>query len=173
MHWSYYSLALSHQYDLSFLCVQPLNVLFDWQNDYAYHKNTLRIILFHFLQVTMRDWEHTSLALTVSVCQTWLMVLFDLIGSAIWSQFYNTVVLSWTQLISNKVSAIQTSICKGQRSIDNLEHMVRTKKSTIRTVSTPHYLTFKHWEMHECVVSTVATDALVLKHQAIGIHNAD
>ena len=27
--------------------------------------------------------------------------------------------------------------------------------------------------MHVCVVRTVATDALVLKHQAISIHNAD
>ena len=27
--------------------------------------------------------------------------------------------------------------------------------------------------MHECVLSTVATDALVLKHQAISIHKAD
>ena len=35
------------------------------------------------------------------------------------------------------------------------------------------YLTLKHRETHGCVVSTVATDALVLKHQAISIHNAD
>ena len=34
-------------------------------------------------------------------------------------------------------------------------------------------LTLKHWEMHGCVVSTVATDALVLKHQAISSNNAD
>ena len=34
-------------------------------------------------------------------------------------------------------------------------------------------LTLKHRETHGCVVSTVATDALVLKHQAISIHNAD
>ena len=34
-------------------------------------------------------------------------------------------------------------------------------------------LTLKHRETHECVVSTVATDALVLKYQAISIHNAD
>ena len=34
-------------------------------------------------------------------------------------------------------------------------------------------LTLKHRGMHGCVVSTVATDALVLKHQAISIHNAD
>ena len=27
--------------------------------------------------------------------------------------------------------------------------------------------------MHGCVISTVATDVLVLKHQAISIHNAD
>ena len=35
------------------------------------------------------------------------------------------------------------------------------------------YLTLKHRETHGCVVSTVVTDALVLKHQAISIHNAD
>ena len=34
-------------------------------------------------------------------------------------------------------------------------------------------LTLKHRETHGCVVSTVTTDALVLKHQAISIHNAD
>ena len=34
-------------------------------------------------------------------------------------------------------------------------------------------LTLKHRETHGCVVSTVATDALVLKHQAISIHNTD
>ena len=28
-------------------------------------------------------------------------------------------------------------------------------------------------EMHGCIVSTVATDAQVLKHQVISIHNAD
>ena len=34
-------------------------------------------------------------------------------------------------------------------------------------------LTLKHQEMHGCVVSTEATDALVLKDQAISIHSAD
>ena len=34
-------------------------------------------------------------------------------------------------------------------------------------------LTLKHWETHGCVASTVAIDALVLKHQAISTHNAD
>ena len=34
-------------------------------------------------------------------------------------------------------------------------------------------LTLKHRETHGCVVSTVATDALVLKHQAISILSAD
>ena len=33
--------------------------------------------------------------------------------------------------------------------------------------------THKQLEMHMCVISTVATDALVLKHQAISIHSAD
>ena len=34
-------------------------------------------------------------------------------------------------------------------------------------------LTLKHRETHGCVVSIVATDALVLKQQATSIHNAD
>ena len=34
-------------------------------------------------------------------------------------------------------------------------------------------LTLKHQETHGCVVSTVATDALVLKHQAISILSTD
>ena len=34
-------------------------------------------------------------------------------------------------------------------------------------------LTLKHWEMHGCVVSTVAADALVLKQQAISILSTD
>ena len=34
-------------------------------------------------------------------------------------------------------------------------------------------LTLKQLERHGCVLRTVATDALVLKHQAISIHSAD
>ena len=34
-------------------------------------------------------------------------------------------------------------------------------------------LTHKQLEMHRCALSTVATDALVLKHQAISSHSAD
>ena len=34
-------------------------------------------------------------------------------------------------------------------------------------------LTLKHWETHGCLVSTVSTDALMLKHQVISILNAD
>ena len=33
--------------------------------------------------------------------------------------------------------------------------------------------THKELDMHGCVLSTVSTDALVLKHQATSIHNAD
>ena len=35
------------------------------------------------------------------------------------------------------------------------------------------FLTLKHRETHGCVVSTVATDALVLKHQTISILSTD
>ena len=35
------------------------------------------------------------------------------------------------------------------------------------------HLTHKQLETHGCIVSIVATDALVLKHQAISIHIVD
>ena len=35
------------------------------------------------------------------------------------------------------------------------------------------WLTQKQLETHGCILITVATDALVIKHQAIGIHSAD
>ena len=35
------------------------------------------------------------------------------------------------------------------------------------------YLTLKHRETHGCVVNIVATDTLVLKHQAISSHSVD
>ena len=34
-------------------------------------------------------------------------------------------------------------------------------------------LTHKQLELHGCILSTVATDGLALKHQAISIHSAD
>ena len=37
----------------------------------------------------------------------------------------------------------------------------------------PGYLTHKQLESHGCLISTVATDALGPKHQAISIHSAD
>ena len=37
----------------------------------------------------------------------------------------------------------------------------------------PPALKLKQLEMHGCVFSIVATDALVLKHQAISIHSVD
>ena len=40
-------------------------------------------------------------------------------------------------------------------------------------LSQNNILTLKHLETHGCVVSTVPTDALVLKHKAISIHNTD
>ena len=36
-----------------------------------------------------------------------------------------------------------------------------------------YFLTHYQLEMLKCILCTVATDALVLKHQAISIHNAD
>ena len=35
------------------------------------------------------------------------------------------------------------------------------------------FLTHKQLEMHRYIIRTIATDGLVLKHQAISIHSAD
>ena len=45
--------------------------------------------------------------------------------------------------------------------------------SSIRIIISEKNLTPKHRETHRWVVSTMAIDALMLKHQAISIHNAD
>ena len=47
------------------------------------------------------------------------------------------------------------------------------KKSLDFYLNISYQLTLKHRETHGCVVSTVATDALVLKHQAISILSTD
>ena len=54
-----------------------------------------------------------------------------------------------------------------------LRKYVRTIFAQPKRIREGHALTLKYRETHGCVVSTVATDALVLKHQAISIHNAD
>ena len=47
------------------------------------------------------------------------------------------------------------------------------KQTSVNWIYRYSRLTPKHRETHGCVVCTVATDVLVLKHQAISIHNAD
>ena len=42
-----------------------------------------------------------------------------------------------------------------------------------RLFTLPQTLTYKHLQTHGCVLSTVATNTLALKHNAIIIHNAD
>ena len=34
-------------------------------------------------------------------------------------------------------------------------------------------LTHEQLETHACIISTVATDALMIKHRVMGIHSAD
>ena len=39
--------------------------------------------------------------------------------------------------------------------------------------SVQQWLIYKHPEMHGCILSSVATDALVLERQSISIHSPD
>ena len=54
-----------------------------------------------------------------------------------------------------------------------LEWVVSSGFSNPENTNYVQCLTLKHRETYGCVVSTVATDALVLKHQAISILSTD
>ena len=42
-----------------------------------------------------------------------------------------------------------------------------------RSNSDSFFLPINSWKKHGCILSIVATDALVLKHQAISVHSTD
>ena len=70
------------------------------------------------------------------------------------------------------------SSCKEH--LDNLPHLVMEKSYEIQIyfvfpkINTAWQgLTHKQLKVYGCVLSAVATDVLVLKYQAISIHNAD
>ena len=76
----------------------------------------------------------------------------------------------------NPEGKVSLWFCEGEGECNMIERiyilcLIIIIKSEVWTIA--HCLTLKHRETHGCVVSTVATDALVLKHQAISIHNAD
>ena len=106
----------------------------------------------------------------------------------------HTYVVIFLQLFSlewNQYTPLTTSLCRGYNNqvlwvelaefkhVDQYRVCVKAgmimapKLCIINSVNDDTCLTLKHGETHGCVVSTVATDALVLKHQAISIHNAD
>ena len=49
----------------------------------------------------------------------------------------------------------------------------RAPADILQMAKTCFVLTLKHWEMHWCIVSTMATYGLVLKHHAISILSTD
>ena len=71
---------------------------------------------------------------------------------------------------------IAVTICSGVNSGVTSEEDApphRENNPITQTIPEPTLLTLKHRETHGCVVSNVATDALVLKHQAISILSTD
>ena len=75
--------------------------------------------------------------------------------------------------LANIVSDYGLAPNEGQAIIWNKYGLVYWQSFAQPWVSIYLPLALKHREKHGCVVSTVATDALVLKHQPISIHNAD
>ena len=62
---------------------------------------------------------------------------------------------------------------KAIKELQLVERMDQVGAIFIVVNSCQTWFTLKHREPHGSVITTVATDALVLKHQAITIHNAD
>ena len=62
--------------------------------------------------------------------------------------------------------------CNRVRPILIPNHGLRPKKNSGRPAAV-YGLTHKQLEMPGCMLSTVATDALVLKHQALSTHSSD
>ena len=59
------------------------------------------------------------------------------------------------------------------KSSAKLSYIMETSPVTIKPWCYLYHLALKHRETHGCVVSTAATDALVLKHQVISTLNGD
>ena len=90
-----------------------------------------------------------------------------------WSQT-GTKPLSESMMSTGTQSVLTHFDWEPQEHISTLPPV--TKMSTVGKIvdsGSHESLTLTHLEMHGCIVSIVATDALVLKHQAISIHSAD
>ena len=82
-------------------------------------------------------------------------------------KIYGLIPLAFCLRIKKNTSLLLTLLATRNYKQEQLERVSLTP-----WLQTPQ-LTLKHRETHGCVVSNVATDALVLNHQAISIHNAD
>ena len=87
----------------------------------------------------------------------WYLVLFVPALMYIWSKHMNTITADGPSIRGSWASA---AVLLAQFSQNFL-------------TTAPYVLTHKQLEMHGCMLRTVATDTLVLKHHAIGAHNAD
>ena len=65
-------------------------------------------------------------------------------------------------------SKIMNWVAKGGVQLNNIRGWQELGSLFQRSI-----LTHKQLEMNGCILSIMATDVLVLKHQAISIHNAD
>ena len=107
------------------------------------HQNRTVYFIMMMLISTVFSWKQLN-------CDLFLTVgLFDEFNNCLWLKYY-----LWHLLLTRSMFLNKNHACRPI----NLK---------------PQVLTLKHGETHGCVVSTVATDALVLKHQTISIYNAD
>ena len=167
------------------------SILQTWQNDRIWR---LFVFWFHqksFTTICELSWMPTTESIlssrlrSVPPCRLRPAVLSDHICLAHW-----VVVIYRFYCITKKTTKFGSQnfgyqICFSTRLISyiNRQNLAGVDLNPFgKTVLTIHpldrwtsgfSLTLKHRETHGCVVSTVATDALVLKHQAISILSTD
>ena len=109
---------------------------------------------------------HQCAGVLLSSCRQWANIYWVCSQS-----HYSDVIMSAKMSRINGVLIVCSTICSGT---DQRKHQSSRSLAFVRGIhQSTKSLTLKQWETHGCVVSTVATDALALKHQAISIHNAD
>ena len=84
------------------------------------------------------------------------------------NKWLSSWVISWAQLVATWAIVTSKSTDLGNSAFNTSTPNISEPNEQD---TKPNSLTPKQLETHGCVVNTVATDALVLRHQAISIHS--
>ena len=142
--------------------------------------NSTLTSIFSTLLCFMLEWTHPALVYTIICCLSKAKPLSCTCRSEQNGQHFTHDIIKYIFLnkgvwILNKISlkCVPNSLINEKLTLVGVMAWWHLSVAHFLSQFWPRSLTLKHRETHGCVVSTVAIDALVLKHQAISIHNAD